>query len=133
MELTPLIDVIFLLLTFFIFALTLMVQARLLDIKAPILGAGALARPGTAITIVLKADGTLALNGETIPRNEIIARVREMREIAPETRLFVAADENGRSGDLLALVDILAGAGLGDFSLVGRPPEAPESPEAAPP
>jgi biopolymer transport protein ExbD len=123
---TPLLDVVFLLLTFFIFALVLMVRAEVLDISLPALSSGDPARPGSAITITLDAAGVVHVNGQETSRDDLVDRVRTLQEqigqeLGEPARLFVAADERGRSGDLINLIDTLAHSGLGDFSVVGRP------------
>jgi biopolymer transport protein ExbD len=133
MEMTPLLDVVFLLLTFFIFALVLMVRAEVLDITLPRLTGGTPAEPGAAITVALDANGRVYVDGQWVDRDGMVDSIRatqqehEAEGITP--RLFVAADEGGRSGDLIALLDVLARSGLGDFSVVGRPrPTASDGP-----
>lgn len=132
---TPLIDVVFLLLTFFVFASMLMVRARVLDVRLPTLRAGERAPAGDAITVAVRADGSVAVQGETLTLEEIPGRVRTLREAAPDARLLVAADEGGETGDFLALVDALTAAGLGEFQLVGSGArgEAPQPPDDDPP
>lgn len=117
----PLIDVVFLLLTFFIFALVLMVRADLMDIRAPGLQSGRPAAPGSAITVVVDAEGEFYVDGEAAAPEELIERIEARRAANPEARLFVAADEESRSGALLDVIDRLMEADLGDFSIVGRP------------
>lgn len=127
-EMTPLIDVIFLLLIYFIFVLVVMVRADILDVRLPTLSAGTPAERGVAVTIVLDREGRLFVNGEETPRNGLAARVRDLRAEHPGAKLFVAADEGGRTSDVLALIDLLAAEGLGEFQLLGTP-EAAEEPQ----
>lgn len=130
-ELVPLIDVMMALLTFSIISMALMVRADVLDVRIPTLTAGRPASPGHAITVALDAQGRVFVNREPVEPASVAERVRSLRDATPDAHLFVAADDGGRSGDLLALVDRLAKAGLGDFSLVGRPPgDAAEAPPA---
>jgi len=136
-EIMPLIDVIFLLLTFFIFALVLMVRADVLDVRVPQVAAGEPAEPGPLVTIALSADGELFVNGEEATRENVIEKVRAERERLAaedrEPRLFVAADEDASSGELIRLLDLLAGSGLAEFSVVGRPMDQGSVPAARPP
>jgi biopolymer transport protein ExbD len=127
LEMTPLIDVVFLLLTFFVFAIVLVVRAEVLDIMLPDLSTGQAPRPGAAITIALDADGSLYVNGEPTPREELIDRLRELRSADPDAALLMAADEAGRSGDLVRLWHELAQAGFPDVALIVRPREGPPS------
>ncbi len=120
-EMTPLIDVIFLLLIYFIFVLVVMVRADILDVRLPKLRAGTPAERGVAITITLDREGRLFVNGKEMPRDGVAARVRDLKAESPAAKLFIAADEGGRTGDVLALIDLLAAEGLGEFQLLGTP------------
>ena len=102
-----------------------MVRAEVLDIRLPTIGAGeAPARTGL-ITVVVDDTGGLFVNGEGVTRDTLVERVRVLREQAEargeEPRVVVAADQEGRSGDLLAALDLLASGGIGDVSVLGRP------------
>ncbi|MBX3321468.1 MAG: biopolymer transporter ExbD [Phycisphaeraceae bacterium] len=125
LEMTPLIDVIFLLLTFFIFSLVLLVRADVLDIKLPSINTGD--KPsGTNITIVLDNQGSLFFEGEPIELEALAEAIRARREVAVDAALLIAADREGASGRLIELVAYLSREGLGDFSLIGvQPPPAP--------
>lgn len=118
LEMTPMIDVIFLLLTFFIFALVLMVRAEVLDVKLPELGAGE-APSGELITVAIEQDGRLVVEGQVVELSGLVERVKRLQEERPEARLVVAVDREGRSGVLIQVADALAGAGLGEFGIIG--------------
>ena len=133
LELTPLIDVVFLLLTFFVFSLVLMVRADVLDVKLPELGAGRSAERAPAITIVIDEAGGLFIEGDPAELNEVGERVRSIRAQRGEgAPLLLAVDTQARSGDLIELADRLNAEGLGEFSVIGRPSpgegQAPDEP-----
>lgn len=133
LELTPLIDVVFLLLTFFVFSLVLTVRADLLDIELPALGGGGRPASGPSITVVVRGDGRLALNGEPVEAPALVERVRLEREAAPDARLIVASDAGAPAGRLIEVFDRLREAGLGTFAIVGRPEaERQASPNESP-
>lgn len=118
---TPLIDVVFLLLTFFVFSLAIMVRADVLGIRLPALDA---ARPPTdhqAVVIAVEADGRVTVDGEPVGLEGLAGHLRAIRDERPTVTFFVAADETGTSGDLLRVIDLLAHAGLGEFSMLSRP------------
>lgn len=124
-EIMPLIDVIFLLLTFFIYAMVLMVRAELLPVQMPAFAAGEPARPAPAVTISIDQDGQLFYNREPVEINAILERINAAMAEDPETVVYIAADERGdidRLPTFLALYDRLAHAGL-NIKLVGRPSE----------
>jgi len=131
MEMMPLIDVVFLLLTFFIFSLVLLVRVDVLDISLPTIGAGQPATMTDAITIALDRDGSLFVNAEPVTSEELGDRVRAIWSDQPEATLVIAADTGGVSGDLLGLIDLLASEGLGEFAVIGSPsPDDDASPSA---
>lgn len=116
------IDVIFLLLTFFIFALVLMVRAEVLDVQLPEIGAGE--KPsGELITIAMERDGRIVVDGQPVELEGLVDRVWMLKGERPQARLVIAVDREGRSGALIQLVDTLAGAGLGEFGIIGTQAE----------
>lgn len=121
LEMAPLIDVVFLLLTFFVFAMVLMVRVDLLGIRVPAVTAGEAATPGAVVSISVSAEGALALDGETVALEELPARVGARLEADPEAKLFLVLDEQGRVGDLVDVVNTLRAGGYTEFSVVGRP------------
>lgn len=126
LDMTPLIDVVFLLLTFFIFSLVLLVRADVLDVRLPSIEAGS--QPGgEVITLALDRTGNLFLEGDPTTLNDVAAKVRALRSERPQAGLVLAVDREGRSEDLIRLVELLSREGLGDFGLLGMQPTAPST------
>lgn len=121
----PMIDVIFLLLTFFIYAMVLMVRAELLPLQLPEFASGEPATIPPAVTISIDHEGELFLDREPITVDEVVERLRKIKNEDPQTVIFLAAEEHGTVDRLpmfLELYDELAFAGL-EIKLVGRPSE----------
>ena len=127
----PLIDVVFLLLTFFIFAQTLMVRAEVLPVELVELSTGQDARelerdrPMRAVTIA--ADGQLHLGREAVTWAGLGDRLRAMAGQEPRPTVFVAMErgEDGagvvdRGPMLIRLVERIRRAGLA-VNVVGAP------------
>lgn len=135
-ELTPMIDVVFLLLTFFIFSIALMVRADVLGVTLPELTSGQEAQRVEPITVTLRAGGVVSLMGEPVERDALIESLRAVRVDRPDAPVLLAADVDAGAGELIELADALVGAGITQFSVVGRraaeptPVSPPE--EAAP-
>lgn len=133
LEMTPLMDIIFLLLTFFVYALVLMVRAEILGVSLPTLGAAEAARQQNTVTIAILDSGTIAINGDPVTIDELIPTVKQRLAEQPDAKLLVAADTQGRTGDFMAVIDALSKAGLRDFALIGRDkpvtPDTPISPD----
>ena len=86
-EIMPLIDVIFLLLTFFIYAMVLMIRAELLPIKMHAFASSEPATVPPAVTITIDRTGELFFNREPIT----MARARRVTVSSPDD-LVVHAD-----------------------------------------
>ena len=95
----PLIDVVFLLLTFFVFAMVVMVRLDVSDIRLPVGASGdAPLERVPAITVTLSQEGELAVNGEPADRDTIVLTLNELREATPDARVFIAADDTSSTG-----------------------------------
>lgn len=130
-EMIPLIDVIFLLLTFFIYSLTVMVQAQVLPVKLAPVTTGTAARPAEIAAITLDLSGALYLNREPIDAQALDAALREMAEQETPPLLFLAMQSPAAEDDspafidrgplLVELIERVRRAGLTDFTIVGPP------------
>ena len=119
-ELTPMIDVVFLLLTFFIFAVVMMVRADVLDVNLPELSSGQTAESTILITIAIDKTGGLFINGEPIEMDSVVGQVESLKEQAGDGALVLAVDIQSPAGVMISLADVLTGAGLGEFSIIGN-------------
>lgn len=122
-EIMPLIDVIFLLLTFFIYAMVMMVRAELLPMELREFASATPAVPAPAITLSIDADGAIFINRRAIALDDVLPELREAVDADPATVIYIAADERGTSDRLPVFFDLydrLANAGL-NIKLVGRP------------
>ena len=119
-EIMPLIDVIFLLLTFFIYAMVLMVRAELLPIEVPELRSGEAAESSGRLTITIDRDGRFYLNGEPVALESVLTRIDAQQTTPPTNEVWLAADVNSPSGAMFALWDTLRPAGL-DVKLYAQP------------
>ena len=120
----PLIDVIFLLLTFFIYAFVLMVRVDLLPVPLETYISGDPADPVPAATITLGLDGALSFNDQKVEADQIIDRINSAKQEEPNTRFYLvmAAGEGDvdRGPLLTGLWDRLREAGV-EINLVGAP------------
>lgn len=124
------IDVIFLLLTFFIYSMVVMVRPQLLPVQFVPVGTGDPAEPGEVQAVTLDASGQLHLNREPIAFAYLEATLRQWAELDRPPRLFLAIEEGeGVPGEavidrgplLIELIEIVRSAGIEDFAVVGPP------------
>lgn len=118
---TPLIDVVFLLLTFFILSLVLMVRAEVIGIDLPDVPGSVTASNPDIITIALEADGTIRVNGEVASQEDLPDLLAATRAHLPDATVIVAADESSRSGDFIRLQQLLTEAGFSSVSILTAP------------
>ena len=123
-EIMPLIDVIFLLLTFFIYAMVLMIRAELLPMELQAYQSGTPATPAPAATISVLLDGTIHFNREPVEISELGERVEAAKRREPETVVYVALEDGEGTVDrapiLTELWDQFRGRNL-EVSFVGKP------------
>jgi len=113
-EMLPLIDVVFLLLVFFIYAMVSMVVHHGLKIDLPSAGSASLEKEDY-IAITIDADNRLFLNEEPVEVNGLAARVLAMR--GSETKpVFIDGDQKADLGLAIALLDDLKKAGIEEVS-----------------
>jgi len=132
-EMMPLIDVVFLLLTFFIYAMVLMVRAEVLPVPFESYNSGEAATPKQAVSITIAVDGNLYVGTNVVTLDGLTNSVRSKLSEKPEAVLYLIM-EDGHSvvdrGPLLTGAwDRLREENLEVF-LVGAPNE--ESIDAAP-
>ncbi len=113
-SLTPLIDVVFILLVFFMLASSFL-DWRAIDLSAPGKGAVAPAMEG-AMLVELRSDG-LRLAGQSITLSALAERVGEKVRQKPDQRVVIRPAAGIVLQDAIAVLDALSAAGARDLSL----------------
>ena len=117
-SLTPLIDVVFILLVFFMLASSFL-DWRSIDLDAP--GrAGVAASLSGAMLVEVRLDG-LRLSGQPITLDALTARVDDLLNRRPEQRVLVRPMAGVSLQEVVAVLDRLSAAGVGDLSLLRDP------------
>jgi biopolymer transport protein ExbD len=132
-ELNPLIDLMTFLLTFFIYAVVMMVRVDMVPMELKQFATGRPAKPAPAATISLDTDGTLFFNREKVTLDEVAGKVKAARAADPETVVYLAvAYGQGRVDRAPLLQDVwdrLKDLGVA-VNLVGKPKEGAAAPAA---
>ncbi len=134
LELMPLLDVVFLLLTFFAFALLVMVRAEVLDVELPVIEAGRSAeQSGAPVVVTITEDGSLAIDREPVDDDSLIGELETRRTDSDDFTLMLEVDVGSPSGRLIELVQTLRNAGFDRFGVLGSSQSQPPADASAGP
>ncbi|MBT3071963.1 TonB system transport protein ExbD [Rhodomicrobium sp. Az07] len=114
---TPLIDVMLVLLIIFMVAAPLSTVDVAVDLPAS--NAQPKPRPAEPIFITVKADLTIAVGNDSVPREAIKAALDAKTKGDTEQRVFVRADKSVDYGSLMEAMNLLRIAGYLKIGLVG--------------
>ncbi len=112
-DLTPVIDMVFLLLIFFLVATTFHQTEREMRIALPTASA---AEPISTLlrefVINVDRDGLIFMNGRQITAEELTARVKEAVAVNPEQKVTVRGDRAASYASIVAVLDICKNSGI---------------------
>ena len=117
-SLTPLIDVVFILLVFFMLASSFL-DWRAVELNAPGAGRGGERLEG-AVLIEVRNDG-IRLSGEVLTRESLTLRMADLLAQNPDRRVLVKPAEGVAMQDTVTVLDSLTAAGVTDLSLIADP------------
>jgi biopolymer transport protein ExbD len=135
LEMLPLMDVVFLLLVFCIYAMLTMSPQRGLRLNLPA-SASAEADRNVGFAVSLKADGSLYLNEELLSPEHLTAQLRLRVQASgnpDDAHVDLFAENEARMQDLYHVLDMVKAAGIEKISLrADRRSSAQNAPESAP-
>jgi biopolymer transport protein ExbD len=125
-ELTPLIDVVFLLLIFFMVSTTFIRETQL-NLNLPE-ATGDLQQPEDQnIVVTIAEDGTYAVNDQALVNNQLATLMRALQQQMGENdapkQLIITADANATHQAVVRAMDAAGQVGLTSLSITTQSPE----------
>ena len=127
-EIMPLIDIVFLLLTFFIYAMVLMVRAEVLPVPFETYVSGETASPKPVVSITLAVDGNVYVGTKVVTLDQLVDTVKATLSEKPKADVYIVMEDGHSVTDrgplLTGAWDRLRAENVEVF-LVGAPNEEP--------
>ncbi len=118
-NITNLMDVMMVLLVVFMVAAPLMTSGIALDL--PKVGGKNLTGKETSLNISVDEEGYYYIGKEEIPADEIVDKVKAVRDANPEISVIISGDTDAQYGRVLGLMALLKNAGFEKVGLKTDP------------
>lgn len=105
-QIAPIVDVLLVLLCFFIVTWTLTRRENELDVKVPVAQNDQPSNPQVNQTVLnVKRDGSVVWNKKTVLRPELIERLSKLSEMFPDYAVILRGDEGTPYKNIMAVLD----------------------------
>ncbi len=119
LDIAPLIDIVFLLLVFFMLTSTFLVPEAI-ELELPESNSAAMAET-TPVIVALDASGRLALNGESVPLEHLRAAIEPLIDGNANAAITLKSDARTEVQQLLRVMDEIRAAGGENVALATLP------------
>lgn len=121
-NLTPLIDVVFLLLIFFMISTTF-VEKPGLKIDLPDSSAQQLKNENKEVQIYLTADGDIYYDRRPVTLSTLAGKFADLGPVAEKMTFLLMADQDALHGKVIQLMDLAKTAGFGNLAIATDKPD----------
>jgi len=112
-ELTPIIDIVFLLLIFFLVATTFQQSEREIQIALPEAESGGpISVSLRELVVNIQADGAVVVGGRTVSLDDLRTIVGDAIEANPEQKVTVRADKSSTYDRVVGVLDVCKASGI---------------------
>ena len=116
-QLAPLVDVLLLLLIFFLLTWNAARNENELDVKVPKASAAKeKAAPIGDIIVNVKADGNVVVNRRTLTSEELTEMLKSLVQLYPEQAVVIRGDEAGAYKNIVGVLNICSEAGVSNVA-----------------
>ncbi|MFP3869932.1 MAG: ExbD/TolR family protein [Syntrophobacteria bacterium] len=124
-EMLPLIDIVFLLLVFFIYAMLSMVVHRGIRVDLPEASTAALDQ-SRYLSISVTAKGDLYLDRAPVSLQQLGDALRQKRQQHPQPKVFIGGDRTVDYENIIQVLDLVRQVGISEVALETKWKESPE-------
>lgn len=126
LQLAPLIDILLLLLLFFIITMNFAKQETEIEIAVPAASEGKENTDRTygEIVINVKKDGVITMEGQTLTEEQLLAKLQLIASVQKDQAVILRSDENSLYKFTINVLDVCQKAGIWNVSFATRPPES---------
>jgi biopolymer transport protein ExbD len=112
-QIAPMVDVLLVLLCFFIVTWSFARKEMELDVKVPTAENAKESNPVVNQTVLnVKADGSIVWNRKTVTTEELLSRLRELAGLFPDYAIILRGDRNVRYEYIVGVMDICREANI---------------------
>ncbi|MBR0657281.1 protein TolR [Plastoroseomonas arctica] len=129
-NMTPLVDVMLVLLIIFMVAAPMMMVG--VPVNLPRTAAARVAQTRVPVVVSVQRDGRVFIRQEEVPEAQLIARLTELRQADAEAPVYVRGDRAVAYGEVMRVMGRLTQAGIGRISLIAEA-DPGATPPASPP
>jgi biopolymer transport protein ExbD len=123
-QIAPMVDVLVVLLCFFIVTWNIARKERELDVKVPTADNGGEPSVEVNQTVLnLKADGSLVMNTKPITYEELGLKMKTLATLNPDYAIILRGDENVAYKFVAKVLDVCRGAGIWNVAFPVSQPE----------
>ena len=122
LNLTPLMDIMFLLVIFFAVSTTFKVFPGI-SVDLPGAESEAIQEEEKSLTAVLTETGEIFIDGEAIDTDKLVDTLRARQEESPISMFILEADRKAQHGHVVVLMDAAKQAGILQLAISTRPEE----------
>jgi len=121
LNITPLIDMVFILLIFFVVTTSFVKEAGV-AVERPV-AQTAETRDKASLMIGVDAEGVIYIQGQSVDIRSVRARVEQYLAETPEGSVVIVADQASQTGVVISLLDACRLAGAKDLSIAAKRPD----------
>lgn len=118
-NITPMVDVMLVLLIIFMVAAPLMVAG--VPVELPNTSAARLSQPKTPMIVTLDAEGALYIREDPVAPERLVSQLEQLRAQEGDTVVYVRADKSRAYGDVMQLLGRVGESGYQRVSLLSQP------------